>query len=73
MKTNVVCYEVFCFSRMLQVYFKDEVDKQKVLDLMDEAYCDWHQNDVCMTCEDYITEYLESKGYVIDTWDSTEF
>ena len=70
---KVVEYEVFCFLRTLRVVFASEVDEHKVLDVIDDAYDDWHGFDVCETCEDYIIARLEDEGYEIESWDSIDY
>ena len=72
MKTKIVEYEVFCFERTMIVEFEDDVDRDVALKLIDDAYCDWHNNDACETCEDFIVRCLEDNGYGIENWKSID-
>lgn len=79
----IIEYDISCFERTLTITFPDgyEYLKEKILEMLDEYYCYWHDAenikdpeerayvmDVCL--EDYMMNRLSETYNVWTMWDS---
>lgn len=82
----IVKIDIDCYDRELLVMLDEKYsrDRDKIRDLMENAYDRWthvseiededdylYVHDSC--CEEYIVECIENEGYEILNWDSIEY
>lgn len=64
-------YDINCFERTLYITMSDKYTKHKeqILRVLDEAYDEWQNNDICACLEEYMMECF-SKTYSCLGWDA---
>ena len=54
----VINYEIECYNRFLTLEVAEN-DEAHILDLIDDLYYKWLENDTCECCEEYILNGLD--------------
>lgn len=71
----IIEYDVCCFERTLTIKFPEGYEhlRDKILEMLDDYYEEWHNSNVDMCLEEYMMDRLSETYNMWEEWDSIDY